>query len=315
MRKLLHLVEHKHTARHLPHHHTSYRGLWVVMVVFGSALLFIHQAATAANLNVNAKVAAPIPTAPAEITSPVSGFISNDDNIIVSGACPIINPSIIVVILRDNSFVGSGGCSSNGSFFASVHLNAGDNVLVPIVQTITYDFGTAGGATTISYRQPSIVSPGQSETNSLVVTVKNPLVVYRSDQLLEWHVNISGGQLPYDLTVNWGDGHSTTNSVNEMGQYNLSHVYGGSSTYHIKVSVKDAVGQEFQLSVVAVTLLGQIAQSGGNAVNKDVVNSLMSFNTVFIVYWINVAVIIAFWVGTRYERAVLLQDPARRPRR
>ena len=314
MRRLLHLAEHKHTAKHLPHHHTSYRGLWVVMVVFGFALFFVHQAATAANLDVNAKVAAPIPTTSAEITSPINGFISDDDNIIVSGTCPIINPPIIVVILRDGNFVGSGGCSSSGSFFASVHLNEGSNVLVPMVQTITNDFGVAGGAVNMSYQKPGVIPPDQSGVNNLVVTVKSPFVIYRSNQPLEWHINISGGQAPYDLTLDWGDGNNTTKTINEVGQHDLSHIYSGRSSYHIKVSVKDATGQEFQLSVVAVTLLGQIAQSGGT-VNNNIVSSVMSFNTVFIIYWIMVAVIVAFWAGTRYERVVLLKSPTRRSRK
>jgi hypothetical protein len=122
MIKHLKLQDNAHTAKLLEHKHTSYRGLLIVMLVFGVCLILAGRSAFADDYIVNAKVAAPMPTIAAEITSPLSDTTVSDKKIIISGICPIVSPAVVVVLYNSTSLLGSAGCSADGQFSGTFSL-------------------------------------------------------------------------------------------------------------------------------------------------------------------------------------------------
>lgn len=308
MRRLLKLQEHKHTAKKLPHHHTSYRGLWLIMLAFGASLLLITRAVRASeNLNVTAKVPAPIPTTAAIIDSPLDKTSTNDANILVSGSCPVITPAIIVVIYRDSDLIGAAGCSAAGQFFATTHLIEGANILTPIIQTITYDYGPAGQPVTIYYQKPTATyDQNKPVVEALKLQVDGPFITYKINEPLTWPIMITGGRPPYYLTINWGDNQSETLHFNSSGHQQAKHVYTKSQTYLIHAQAIDALGDSASISVAAVTSLGSAGINGLGSTGATIKNGDLSFsNIVIIIYWVLAAIILAFWLGTRYEKLML----------
>jgi carbon starvation protein len=88
------------------------------------------------------------------------------------------------------------------------------------------------------------VSTGPGGTVS--VTVMPSSVTIRSGEELKLTIIPSGGSPPYSVTIDWGDGESSSGSVSESGEW--SHVYsipGGESagSYTIRVDVADSEGR------------------------------------------------------------------------
>ena len=113
MIKLLKLQHHRHTAKRLAHHHTSYRALFVILFIFGFSLLLIQRTG-ALDLTVTANINADPPNGPATINSPASGStFSSSNSVVVDGICPTVNSGQLVVSLwRGSIMLGSAPCTS-----------------------------------------------------------------------------------------------------------------------------------------------------------------------------------------------------------
>jgi len=88
------------------------------------------------------------------------------------------------------------------------------------------------------------VSTGPGGTVS--VTVMPSSVTIRSGEELKLTIIPSGGNPPYSVTIDWGDGESSSGSMSESGEW--SHVYnipGGepAGSYTIRVDVADSEGR------------------------------------------------------------------------
>lgn len=305
MVKLLKLQHHKHTAKKLHHRHTSYRSLWLIMLIFGLFILAMQKASFAESFNVSAKVPAPIPLQPAEITHPAANAVFSTPNVIVSGSCPVINPPIIVTIYRSGEFLGSGGCSSTGYFFTTIQLLPGNNALQPIIRTITDDNGPAGQIINLIYTKAVTEQPA----DPLNITAVNPFIIFKANESFEWEVTIGGGQSPYLLLVDWGDGQSDKLTINESGKQKLKHTYNDNKTYLVRASLSDNLNSQVDMSLAAVSSV----QSGADYFQTTTgVTGRPIYIIAFIIYWALAALIIAFWLGTKYEYLVLSRRTQKR---
>ena len=311
MVKFLRLQEHKHTAKRLPHAHTSYRGLWLILFCVGLAMFLIQRATAAESYVVNAKVPAPIPSTPAQIDNPKNNTVLESPNIVVSGNCPIIVPAIIVGIYSNNNLVGSGGCSAAGQFFATVHLSPGANILEPRVYTITNDGGPVGDPISITFvlgvsttaattGREKIYSASSQSGTVLHIKSSNPFVLYKSGQAVKWPVYVEGGRLPYVFSIDWGDGVKTGLTANSVGLTNLEHIFNGSGSYLVRLTVRDTSGQTVSTSVAAVTSVNSPAVFGvvGSVTPAENVKGLSG---AIIAYFAVIICVIAFWAGAKYE--------------
>src|SRR5690242_16476962 len=96
--KPLKLRHTKYTGKIMAHKHTSYRVLFFLMLVPIGLMAFIDQMVGASDLQVHAKVPAPIPAGAPAITSPVDNSTVNSGDLTVSGSCPVITPAVIIAI-------------------------------------------------------------------------------------------------------------------------------------------------------------------------------------------------------------------------
>jgi hypothetical protein len=322
VKKILKLQDHKHTAKRLEHIHTSYRGLFVVMAFFGLCLFFVAKTVGADSYVVSAGVAAPIPTVPAQITSPAANTNLTSQNVVISGTCPIISPAIVVVLYQGSNMMGSAGCTSSGDFSGTFSLNPGVNIITPKVMTITNDYGPDGSAYTLTYQQPVVpetkppttpvtVNPKSTEPAAtppaaeLQIKADTPILAFKQNESFVWKIAINGGQSPYTIVVDWGDGTKSTYAANSEGQQSLEHIFKVNKNTLVRVSVKDATGKEVFTTVAGVTFRQQLSPVV-NGISQTATSSTLSLARFWIIYGLTTLMIVAFWLGARTQHSKLV---------
>ncbi|HPW48040.1 MAG TPA: hypothetical protein PLJ97_01745 [Candidatus Saccharibacteria bacterium] len=326
MHKLLSLQKNQHTAKKMSHCFTSYRALWLVMTFFGVLLILVQRSTIADSFVVTAKIPAPMPSKPPVITvvnnktAPPHGELKivETPNVVISGNCPVIVPSIMVGIFRDNQLISSGGCSTNGEFNVATNLVRGENVLIPKIITITGDIGPAGdplkltlvlGISTASTTNTSSGEVRSANINSFATTKfavfsDSPFITYGLNKQLTWQLTIAGGVAPYKVSVNWGDGQKSTYFYKTNGVKKLHYTYGLSKTYLVKLTATDKQGEVVSFSVAAVTLENNSHSPGvfGVVGERDEEYFLIDWQHLVTIYIVILVAILAFWLGSKKEK-------------
>jgi hypothetical protein len=113
-----------------------------------------------------------------------------------------------------------------------------------------------------------------STTNGSVTAVGEPLVI-KTDfsyqgvfvgNALSWQIDVEGGQTPYGINIDWGDGTQQVLSRALSGLFTISHTYTRPGGYHgsypVKISVGDAAGTQSFLQLLAI--VNDHPSGGGN---------------------------------------------------
>jgi hypothetical protein len=108
--------------------------------------------AMADSYSVNATVPAPIPTAPAIITSPTNEQQLSPQTQTISGTCPL---NTYIEITDNTTLVGIGICDQTGVFQVSVSLSSGLNVLMAQDYNVTNNSGPASPSINVYYYAPT----------------------------------------------------------------------------------------------------------------------------------------------------------------
>ena len=328
MKKALKLQEHKHTAKIMHHKHTSYRALFLLMMVFGLSLLLIGKSASAADYVLNARVAAPLPTVAPKITTPAPNSTVSNPNIVISGTCPIIEPAIVVVLYRGDTMLGSAGCSSAGKFLGSFSLIEGNNIITPKLVTITTDAGPVGESVNIAYVKPSDTSPSPTSSSTknssvqpsatptqtavkpsdLQIVSAAPLIIYRQNQSIVWKINVDGGQTPYTIMVDWGDGTKETFVVASAGEQALEHTYTKAINTVVRASAKDATGREVYTSVAGVSI-GAAQNPEVYGASKQAQNKSLPLVQVWLIFGLTLALLFLMWLRHQHLQKSQAKQP------
>ncbi len=271
-------------------------------------MALVGQLAAASDYVVSAKVPAPIPSGAPVIISPVDGVIIRDDTVDVSGTCPVITPAIIVEIYDNDVFRGSVVCSSSGTFSVPIPLVYGANRLQAKVITITDDYGNSSNIVTITHPAPSPAQAINGQTNqqrgleglpSIVgVFPTDHYMLIGPDGHVVWRGKFLGGVAPYDVMVEWGDGHRDRYKVSDQSEQKFEHTYRDIRAYTVVVRATDANGNSSALSTgVAVSSVrttlsfdGNLAMGGQNPFMEFVQKYLMQiyivtfFSLIFLWY-------------------------------
>jgi hypothetical protein len=228
-----------------------------VMLCAGVLIAASTWRASADTIEVGAKVAAPLPTAPAVITSPHNQQHVTEAPIDVVGTCP---DNSYVELYREDAFSGVAQCES-GSFTIQTSLSDGGNQLQVKVYNITDDEGPTSPAITAYYDQaaasPNAPIPSSTGTSSggdvtpLVVAGDYKYQLHYAGDPFSWKLQVNGGVGPYGVTVTWGDGEETTYQSAD-GILNLSHVYKKGGDYQPIVRITDANGTVVLLQLSAI---------------------------------------------------------------
>lgn len=251
--RLLKLHPHKHTGKLIHHRHTSYRALLLVFIVAGAAMVMMHRMAIASDMVVTASVAAPIPAGAPAFTSPAEGTIFTNPLVTFTGTCPIITPSISIVLYEETNLLGSSACQADGTFSITTSISEGTHTYTATVITVTNDIGQSSAPLTLTYQppapvQPTLPAPGQSSSvpnvPALNIVSEKPFIIYGQYVNAVWRGYFTGGRPPYVVTVDWGDGSMIDNhKVNDSSTQSYGHSYQESGPYKVIIKLQDSDGR------------------------------------------------------------------------
>lgn len=292
--KALKLAHHRHTARPLAHHHTSYRALFVVVGIAGLSMATIQYAA-ADDYLVNATVPGSIITIPAVISSPADGTVVNNPNITVSGTCEVVNSGTFVIIKKGTTALGTGVCQSDSTFSINLTLALGDNILTPTEVDGNSNPGPDGTPVTVNYTippPPPVIPPaptGGITATPPTSTPPNPALSIQSEvpPLVERSVDrgvtivfsVLSGSTPYVIVADWGDGKIDTVHASKAGEsIRLTHIYDTPGAYTIVLNATDSKGNKATYQYVALAQASALALATPSA---TVIPPTLSYTNVF----------------------------------
>jgi hypothetical protein len=239
---------------------------------------------------ISASVPGPAPKVAAIINTPVDGVHSSVSPITVAGSCPV---DTYISLYRNGLFSGVSLCTIDGKWNIETSLFAGRNDLVAKVFNLTDVPGPVVGGITVFYDLPTVPinSPGSpssgastlSQSNQTPLPVptihpssKSPLPAidttanantltlkssflykgYYANQPATWQFAVDGGNAPYAISIDWGDGYRSLISRPFAGEFRAEHVYMKQGAYHgsyvIKATATDATNNETVLQVLAI---------------------------------------------------------------
>jgi hypothetical protein len=221
---------------------------------------------------------------------------------------------------------GSAICDAGGNFQLSSDLFPGLNGLTAHVFNLTDDEGPISNAVNVTYDIPQppshpesgggeqLSGQGNSPAPSASPLQAATTFVYKGyhlKDLVEWPVEISGGQTPYVANVDWGDNTHTTYDRNKAGVFTISHRYlrlpRTNKSFNIKVTISDAVGSQtfFQFFVLVTS---SIASAPSASIFSKPVPSINAHNWLWVAWPAYAAItlmVLSYWLGEREEMILL----------
>ncbi|CAN5705357.1 hypothetical protein BH23PAT2_BH23PAT2_01000 [soil metagenome] len=243
-------------------------------------------------IGMQGSITSPPPTQGATITVPTSGQTFSQQPITVSGICP---DGLLVKLFKNNVFAGSVQCQ-NGSYSIQTDLFNGQNELIARVFDELDQAGPDSNIVVVTFednRGGAISRPTLS--SNFAKRGANP------GSNLSWPIILSGGEGPYAISVDWGDGSAPDLFSREFpGTFDINHVYDRPGVYNIVVKATDGNDNPAFLQLVGVAN-GPLSQTdGGSAEDESETTSTIR------VLWQPAALLIpfiisTFWLGKKYE--------------
>jgi hypothetical protein len=304
-----------------------------LLLCAGTYLIAATMRSFAADIQVTAKVSAPLVTSAAVIGSPVDGQHFSSVPVPVSGTCP--SNAAYVEIFSNNVMKGIAICDGSSNFDLSADLFPGANTLTAHVFNTTDDEGPVSSPVKVYYDAPqppaSQNGDGQKASSSPSRPVSPsvaPLQLYTEfiykgyyvgDQVL-WPLRISGGQGPYQISVDWGDGTNSKQVQNTAGDFDIGHIYehagGYKDSFTVKVSAADAAGRSAYQQFFVIVVNKHASVTVGNIFSKPP-PSFKNDSWLWLAwpaYGIILVMTLSFWLGER-EELVMLKKRGRLKRR
>lgn len=247
------------------------------------------------SVGVEGRIPSQPPKIAATITSPRTGQTFDRTPVTVTGLC---TRGLLVKIFSNNVFIGSVACT-NGSYSIQVDLFSGRNDLVARIFDQFDQPGPDSNIVTVTLNDNQFNPIGGTPlrlTSNFAQRGANP------GQTLTWPIILSGGTGPFAISVDWGDGTSADLISSEFGgTIDLSHVYASAGLYTITVKATDKNGLSAFLQLVGVANGAIVTNADEKKEEPEVISKVL---------WIPAAVLlpmvaVSFWLGRRYELAVL----------
>lgn len=335
----------RYTGYVLSHRHTSYPTLIMILLIVGVFMFGCMQISAADTYDVRARVSGPAPTVAATIDSPAEGTVFTDVPIHVTGACPL---QTYVNLYRNGVYSGTASCASTDSYDIQTGLFEGPNELKTRVFNFNDDPGPFSSSVTVTYDPPKPPPPPEPAVTQQLPTPTTTITptptagepsgqAGSSDPVLiktefRYHgvyvgeastirLTIQGGEAPYALSVDWGDGVQETLLLTRAGVFDINHTYAvaGSNrgAHTIQLEATDARGRTGYLQVFAVVNNAALStaatastpRSGLPGVAGTVFDGVIKY--LVSTYAVIVLMVVSFWLGELREFK-LLQRPHRR---
>jgi len=272
---------------------------FVLLVGVGTvSALGSSQNPQSGSTGVQGEINSPPPSTAPSIGIPSNGQVFTSIPITVSGLC---SGSLLVKVFANGVFVGATVCK-NGSYSIKVDLFSGRNDLVVRQYDALDQSSPASSTTTVTFNDTSFTTFGThvALASDYARRGANP------GQTLTWPITISGGNGPYAISVDWGDG-KPADLISQPfpGTVNLKHVYDGAGTYNIIIKATDKNGVSAYLQLVGVANGAVSSQSSGsNSKNGGSTKTITK-----VLWWPSaislILIILGFWLGRRYELAAI----------
>jgi hypothetical protein len=269
--------------------------LFVTTLLLSALLLapIAEMATRAGSVGVEAVVPSNAPTTPATITTPSNGQTFSENTITVSGLC---QGSLIVKIFKNGVFAGAVECRS-GSYSLVVDLLAGRNELVARVYDNLDQPGPDSNTVVINFNASSENLGDRVVLSSLFAKRgANP------GEELRWPLILEGGQGPYALSVDWGDGgEPQLLSRASAGTFDISHQYLRPGVYSLVIKATDVNNSVSFLQLVAVANGKLVDNQAGTLSEVDKQNAGFNIRMLWMpILALLLISIIAFWLGKRH---------------
>lgn len=242
-----------------------------ICLLAGCFIIFFTSNSVLANsYDVTATVPAPLPTQPAIITSPSAQQRVTTRNVRIQGTCS--SDTAYVTLYRANEFAGTAICNAE-VFDIPVTLLPEANILQTKALSSTGGEGPAAPSIVLYYDPPlptasievplvtllpAPAQPSLKPTPSpLFITSDQTYTKHKTGEHSSWTLNIQGGISPYTITIEWGDGSSTTKST-DAATIDLEHTYTKPNHYQILIRASDSTGVQASLQLIAVVTGDQI---------------------------------------------------------
>jgi hypothetical protein len=265
----------------------------------------LYAASESESVGITGTISAPPPTQPATITFPGNNQAFSEVPIRVSGICP---SGLLVKIFKNNVFAGSVECVNN-SYSIQIDLFSGENDLIARVFDSLDQPGPDSNSVRVSFNDNRGGAGSRvSVTSNFAKRGAFP------GQTLTWPIIISGGNGPYAVSVDWGDGTEPDLSSQPFpGNFDIKHVYKSAGVYNIIIKVVDRDGVVSFLQIVGIGNgpLSQTNVTGGDTPAAQPVGGVRTK-----IVWQPAMVILpfifsTFWLGKKYELHMLRKKISR----
>lgn len=223
------------------------------------------------------------------ITFPTNGSSFTSLPVKVTGLC---ESNLLVKIFKNNVFGGSAVCSG-GSYNIQIDLFVGKNELVARQYDNLGQASPDSNKVTVTFPVSQFSGLNRiSLSSSFAKKGANP------GEKLVWPIILSGGNGPYAITVDWGDGTQPDIISQEFpGTFNISHTYKSAGVYNVLIRASDKNQETAFLQLVGV--------GNGEVTDKASANSIPTKTVTKVLWWPALLLIplifIAFWLGRKHE--------------
>jgi len=243
-------------------------------------------------------ISAAPPTTGATITFPNTNQVFTNVPINAAGLCP---GTVLVKMFKNNVFAGSVQCA-NGSYSIQIDLFSGTNELVARVYDDLDQAGPDSNIVNVSFNDTKTGSRNRvSITSNFAKRGAFP------GETLTWPLLLSGGNGPYAVSIDWGDGTAADLSSQPFpGAFNIKHIYKDAGVYNIIIKVVDTDGSSAYLQLVGVGNgpLSQTNTTTGKSASQPVssANTKIIWQPALIIFPF---IISTFWLGKRYAVSMI----------
>lgn len=217
----------------------------------------------ASDYEISAKVPAIPPTEAPTIVYPTDDTPVETGDVTIRGACPVATPPVVVAIYDGDQLIGSVKCADDGTYQIVASLSAGTHQLVAKVFSITGDAGSSSPIITVQVQSVSRqynsqyangAGVGTTPLSSLLrIVPRDIFVTLDGNHRVAWTGSIIGGEIPYKLTIDWGDGTVQTFDIYDESERTFTHTYQTPGMYALRMTAVDAKGNTTQLQSTAIT--------------------------------------------------------------
>lgn len=271
-------------------------------VVLAGTLLSVgaesaYAQSSSGSVGVQGTVSAPAPANAPIISIPNSGANYSSLPVTVSGIC---DGDLLVKVFKNGVFAGASQCQG-GSFSMSTDLFNGRNDLIAKQYDLLDQESPASGIVSVTYTDNA---PNSTAAERVTLTTNFAKRGADPGEKLLWPFAVSGGQGPYAVTVEWGDGETSLYSFAAPGEFTIDHSYKNPGSYTVVVKAVDVEGRTAYLQVVAISN-GELSQEGVNGAGANDDTDSASTTPTTRILWQPAAIMIpfivsTFWLGKRY---------------